>query len=497
LTSSEPHSGPKVVRVGAGAGFAGDRIEPAVELVREGRLDYLVFECLAERTIALAQRARLDDPGGGYDPLLEARMRAVLPLCVEKGVRIVSNMGAANPAGAARLTADLARRLKLGPMRVATVLGDDVFEYVRRHADILTVMETGLPVAAIDGELIAANAYLGADPIVTALRQGADVVITGRVADCSLFLAPMIHEFGWALDDWARLGQGQVCADMVECGANVSGGFFADPGYKAVAEGIKDKSRIVYALHPRAEQPFLDDLVDGVKAAGYKAITFVSEGAYYSRRERDLMSGLATKAKRSRTYASYLQQMRDERASGKTPSKEGLLGTIITWEMLERVKSRSGLPLILKGVTNAQDARLAMEHGVDVIYVSNHGGRSLDHARGTIQSLPDVVDAVKGKVDIIVDGGFVRGSDVLKAVAMGAKAVSMGRMQSWALAAAGQTGLTRMLEILEEEIIVAMGLLGVTKLDQLNRDYVTPTHPVTQPHPLSAFPVVMERIAKE
>lgn len=272
---------------------------------------------------------------------------------------------------------------------------------------------------------------------------------------------------------------------------------FADPGYKAVAEGIKDKSRIVYALHPRAEQPFLDDLVDGVKAVGYKAITFVSEGAYYSRRERDLMSGLATKSKRSRTYASYLQQMRDERAAGKTASKEGLLGTMITWEMLERVKSRSGLPLILKGVTNAQDARLAMEHGVDVIYVSNHGGRSLDHARGTIQSLPDIVDAVKGKVDIIIDGGFVRGSDVLKAVAMGAKAVSMGRMQSWALAAAGQAGLTRMLEILEEEIIVSMGLLGVTKLDQLNRDYVTPSHPVTQPHPLSAFPVVMERIAKE
>lgn len=272
---------------------------------------------------------------------------------------------------------------------------------------------------------------------------------------------------------------------------------FADPGYKAVADGIEDKSRIVYALHPRAEQPFLDDLVDGVKAAGYKAITFVSEGAYYSRRERDLMSGLATKAKRSRTYASYLQQQRDERAAGKTPSKEGLLGTIITWEMLERVKSRSGLPLILKGVTNAQDARLAMEHGVDVIYVSNHGGRSLDHARGTIQSLPDVVDAVKGKVDIIVDGGFVRGSDVLKAISLGAKAVSMGRMQSWALAAAGHAGLIRMLEILEEEIIVAMGLLGVTKLDQLGRDYVTPSHPVTQPHPLSAFPVVMERIAKE
>lgn len=270
---------------------------------------------------------------------------------------------------------------------------------------------------------------------------------------------------------------------------------YAAPGFEAIAEACPGP--LVYALHPRAEQPFFDDLVDRVVASGYKAIAFVSEAAYYSRRERDLMNDISTSVKRTRSYASYQQQLREERAQGKTPSREGLLGTVITWEMLERVKARSGLPLILKGVTTAADARLAVDHGVDVIYVSNHGGRAIDHGRGTIQALPEIVEAVRGRAEVIIDGGFVRGSDVLKAVALGAKAVCMGRMQSWALAAAGPAGLTRMLEILEEEIIVTMGLLGVTRLDQLDPSCLTATQPVVPAHPLSAFPVVMERLARD
>jgi len=268
---------------------------------------------------------------------------------------------------------------------------------------------------------------------------------------------------------------------------------FAAPGFEEVARS--SSAPLVYALHPRAEQPFLDDLVDRVKACGYRAIAFVSEAAYYSRRERDLMSNIQTVAKRTRTYASYLQQQREEHARGQEPTKEGLLGTVITWEMLERIKSRSGLPLILKGVATAADARLAVEHGVDVIYVSNHGGRAIDHGRGTIQALPSIVEAVRGKAKVIIDGGFVRGTDVVKAIALGATAVGMGRMQSWALAAAGEAGLIRMLEIVEEEIIVTMGLLGVTRLEQLSPDYLVPTDPVVPAHPLSAFPVVMERLA--
>ena len=234
MTSSEPHSGPKVVRVGAGAGFAGDRIEPAVELVREGRLDYLVFECLAERTIALAQRARLDDPGGGYDPLLDARMRAVLPLCVEKGVRIVSNMGAANPAAAARRIAELAADLRLPGVRVAAVVGDDVLDLMAGSTRPL--LEVGGDVAGLSDSLVSANAYLGCEPIVRALAGGAQVVVTGRVADPSLFLAPLVHEFGWALDDWERLGRGTVVGHLLECAGQVTGGYFADPDVKTVPD---------------------------------------------------------------------------------------------------------------------------------------------------------------------------------------------------------------------------------------------------------------------
>src|SRR5262249_55102441 len=138
--------------------------------------------------------------------------------------------------GAAKKTAEIVRDLGLGPMKVAAVLGDDVLDYCSRRSETLLLMESGRPLSSLEGEIVSANAYLGADPIVEALAQGADIVLTGRVADCSLFLAPMIHEFKWSSKNWDLLGQGQACADMVECGANVSGGFFADPGYKDVPD---------------------------------------------------------------------------------------------------------------------------------------------------------------------------------------------------------------------------------------------------------------------
>jgi glycolate oxidase len=268
---------------------------------------------------------------------------------------------------------------------------------------------------------------------------------------------------------------------------------YSAPGHESVAK--ESRAPLFYGLHPRADPRFIDDLVDAVKAEGYKAIVFVSEAAYYSRRERDLMSGVATAAKRSRSYASYLHQQRTERAAGGQASKDGLLGTMITWDMLVRIKERSGLPIVLKGVTTAHDATLAVEHGVDVIYVSNHGGRAIDHGRGTIQALPEIVEAVDARAEVIIDGGFVRGTDVLKALTLGARAVAMGRMQSWALAAGGAAGLLRMLEILEEEIIVTMGLLGANRVSELGASFLQPAEPVVSPHPLSAFPVVMERIA--
>ncbi|WP_194712644.1 acyclic terpene utilization AtuA family protein [Noviherbaspirillum soli] len=221
----------KRIRIGGGAGYSGDRIEPAVELAEKGDIDYLVFECLAERTIALAQRARLADPDAGYDPLLDERMRAVLPLCAAKGIRIVTNMGAANPLAAAARIREIARSLQLPGLRVAAVQGDDVTEVLRRGSYL---DDAGLPLDRLGERLLSANAYLGAQPLVEALSQGADIVVTGRAADPALVLAPLIHEFGWAMDDWQRLGQGTLVGHLLECAGQITGGYFADPGYKDV-----------------------------------------------------------------------------------------------------------------------------------------------------------------------------------------------------------------------------------------------------------------------
>jgi hypothetical protein len=221
-----------LVRIGAGAGYSGDRIEPAVELVERGDLDYLVFECLAERTIALAQAARRADPAGGYDRLLAERLRTVLPAARQRGIRIITNMGAANPLGAAAKAAEVARKLGLNGLRIAAVTGDDVLEAVA-GAD-LPLMDGEGTVAQIAGQLVSANAYLGCEPIVEALSEGAELVVTGRVGDPALFLAPLVHEFGWARDDWTRLGRGALVGHLLECAGQLTGGYFADPGVKDV-----------------------------------------------------------------------------------------------------------------------------------------------------------------------------------------------------------------------------------------------------------------------
>ena len=216
-------------RIGAGAGYSGDRIDPAQALAERGRLDVLVFECLAERTIALAQLRRMREPRHGYDPLLEARMRAVLPACARNGVTVVTNMGAANPAAAGAAVVDVARELGL-PLRVAVVGGDDVLAWVQANDPLLMEGAESRLRASDLGELVSANAYLGADALLPALTSGAGVVITGRVSDPALFLAPLMHRFGWRADDWPRLGQGTLVGHLLECAAQVSGGYIADPG---------------------------------------------------------------------------------------------------------------------------------------------------------------------------------------------------------------------------------------------------------------------------
>ena len=154
---------------------------------------------------------------------------------------------------------------------------------------------------------------------------------------------------------------------------------------------------------------------------------------------------------------------------------------------MDRIKDFAGLPFLVKGIATAEDAALAVEHGVEVIWVSNHGGRQLDHGRGTIEVLPEIVQAVGGNAQVVLDGGIQRGSDVVKALALGANAVAIGKLQGWGLAAAGADGLVRVLELLEEEIQIAMALLGITRLDQLDASYLCAAEPVTFPHEMSAF----------
>lgn len=217
-------------RIGCGAGYSGDRIEPAVELATYGQLDFLVFECLAERTIALAQQARERDPDAGFDPLLEERMEAVLPACRANGTRIITNMGAANPMAAAERVRSVAERLGLR-LTIAVVTGDDVLPLIRDGAFTRFGDEPDIARERV----LSANAYLGAAPIVDALTRGADIVITGRVADPSLFVAPLVVYHAWALNDWTRIGAGTLVGHLLECAGQVTGGYFADPGFKDVA----------------------------------------------------------------------------------------------------------------------------------------------------------------------------------------------------------------------------------------------------------------------
>lgn len=224
-----------MLRIGAGSSFADDRIGPAVELAERGELDYLAFECLAERTIARENLTRQKNPDKGYTPRLLDRMGAVLPACLKNRVRIVSNMGAANPPAAARDVRRHARDLGLGEVSCAVVLGDDVAELLRRQPQ-LPLMESGAPLESLLPKMVSGNAYLGADVICRALETGAQIVITGRVADPSLFVAPAMHHFGWRYDDWPRMAAGTAAGHLLECAAQVSGGCFGDPGKKDVPD---------------------------------------------------------------------------------------------------------------------------------------------------------------------------------------------------------------------------------------------------------------------
>jgi glycolate oxidase len=223
----------------------------------------------------------------------------------------------------------------------------------------------------------------------------------------------------------------------------------------------------IFQLYVHGDTQWTKDILKRVKDSGYAALCLTVDVAHYSRRERVMVSRWAQPTRRNPP---------DPRWRGG-----------VTWEIMDQIKEIGGLPFMLKGVQTAEDAELAVQHGVDVIWVSNHGGRQPDHGLGTMDTLPEILQAVGGRARIVLDGGVLRGSDIVKAVAMGVDAVAIGKLQAWSLAAGGTAGCVRMLEILEDEMICAMGNIGVTQTSQLGANYLTKGDVVTQPHEMSAW----------
>ena len=214
----------KKIRIGSGAGYAGDRIEPAVELMEKGNLDYIIFECLAERTVAIGQQDKEKDPSKGYNQLLDYRMEKILPLMAKNKVKVITNMGAANPVSAAERTCEIARKLGVGGLKIACVTGDDITDELDKYENE-KVLEDGTLLKEKKDVLISANVYMGAEGITKALEEGANLVITGRVSDPALTIGPLVHEFGWNIDDNPdQMGQAVLAGHLLECGGQGAGG---------------------------------------------------------------------------------------------------------------------------------------------------------------------------------------------------------------------------------------------------------------------------------
>jgi glycolate oxidase len=241
-----------------------------------------------------------------------------------------------------------------------------------------------------------------------------------------------------------------------------------NPGLEATAAAAQNFR--IFQLYVRGDDAWVDDVVKRAVDHGYTVFAITVDTAMYSRRERDL----------ARRFIKPWRQ----RATGH----EYQAG--FTWDHIKRFKDKHTIPLILKGIATAEDATIACEHGVEGVYVSNHGGRQLDHGRGALEVLPEVVRAVAGRATVIVDGAVMRGTDVVKAIALGAHAVGIGRLQCIGLAAAGQAGLVRVLELLEDEIRICLGLLGVSRWGALDASYLHAAAPVVFPHVTSAFPLL-------
>lgn len=235
----------------------------------------------------------------------------------------------------------------------------------------------------------------------------------------------------------------------------------------------ENKLCLIHQLYAREDAAGVDALVDQCIALNMPAFCITVDSAIYSRRERDIIGRF----------------VKPWRASGK--GNAAYYQAALNWKDIERIRKRLDKPIILKGIATTEDALIAIDHGIDVIYLSNHGGRQLDHALAPTSSLPEIINVVENRAQVFVDGGYYRGTDIAKALALGADGVGLGRLMCFALSAAGSSGIVKMLELLEEEFRIALGLLGVTSPDQLNESHVQQAEPLGFNHPLrSAFPLL-------
>jgi len=292
--------------------------------------------------------------------------------------------------------------------------------------------------------------------------------LLGQKLASPVFLAPVGGFVGFVHPE----GACNVARAAVAHGTTAFISTAAKPSLEAAAAAVKEP--LIFQLYVRADRKWVEDTLDRAKRAGYRALCVCVDRNYYGRRERDII--------------------------GRAGVREGFgdprYQMSLNWNDLAWMKERMKLPLILKGVATAEDARMAVEHGADVVYVSNHGGRQLDHGQGTIEVLPEVVEAVDGRAEVLFDGGVLRGTDVVKALCLGARAVGVGKLLGWGLAAAGEAGLKRMLELMDLEIRTALGLMGVTSLRELNPSWVRPAQPVRPASQTNSYPWFEEQNKK-
>jgi glycolate oxidase len=295
-------------------------------------------------------------------------------------------------------------------------------------------------------------------------KVDASVSQFGRRLRLPVVLAPV-----GSLESFHPAGAESVVRAVDKFGAAHMLSSVCDPGLEQLAAAAPDALRL-YQLYVRGNEAWVDDHVERAIAHGYAGFCLTVDTAHYSRRERDIAKRFVTAGRR--------------RVQGRA------FQSALDWRTVKRIKSRFKIPLIVKGIATAEDAAIALDHGVEWIYVSNHGGRQLDHGRGAMDVLPEVVAAVAGRAKIIVDGSICRGTDIVKAIASGADLVGMGRMQCFALAAGGEAGVVRLLELLEDEVERCLGLLGVNAFPELDRSYLYAAAPANVPHVLSAFPLL-------